>query len=97
MAPAKLLDAEVQDGVEVAHEDKRDMHFALDSLQLAEQQAECHAVAQGARGCVLYHRAVGHRVAKGDAHLDEVDAAALHGPYDLGRAVKGGAAGTEVE
>ena len=94
---AEGVDAVVQDGVEVAHEDERHGDFRLDGVQLLEETLEAHAVAQRLGGCRLDDGTVGQGVAEGDAYFDEVDASALHGDDDVGGAVEGWRTGTEIE
>ena len=94
---AERLDAIVQDGVQIAHQDEWDVHLVLDGLELLQQQAHRHAVAECLGGGGLDDGTVGQRVAEGDADLNEVDATALHGQDDVGRAVEGWTASTEVE
>lgn len=50
---AEGFEAELHDGIEVSHKDKRDADIATDVAQLFEKQAEGHAVVQGAGGGVL--------------------------------------------
>ena len=73
------------------------MNLGLDGFQLVEEQLKAHAVMERLGGCGLNDGTVGQRVAEGDADLDEVDAAALHGQDDIGSAVEGRTACTEVE
>ena len=84
-------------GVEVTHEDERDVHVAADAFQLGEQFAQAHAAAQGFGGRVLDDGPVGHRVAEGYADFQHVDAARGEGADDVGRAVGRGVPGTEVK
>lgn len=95
--PAECLESELHDGVEVAHQDEGDADVPADVPQLPEEQAEGHAVAQGAGGGFLDDNAVGHGVAEGDAYLNHAHAVAFKGADDVGGAVQCGAAGAEVD
>ena len=96
-ALAEGLDAVVEDGVEVAHENQGDVDVDLDGFQLVEELGKGHAVLEGLRGGCLDDGAVGEGVAEGDADLDEVNASFLHRQDDVTGAVEGGTAGAEVE
>ena len=94
---AEWLESEVHDGVEVAHQDQWDADVAADVLQLGEQRAQGHAVAQCLCGCILYDGPVGHGVAEGYAHFYHVYAALGQGADDVGCAVQCGVSGAEIE
>ena len=55
----KLLDAIVQDGVEIAHEDKRNAYLLFDVFELLQKQVYAHAVFQSLSGCGLDDGTVG--------------------------------------
>ena len=95
--PAERFEAEVHNGVEVAHQDERDADIATDVAQLLEEEAERHAVAQGAGGGVLNDDAVGHGVAEGDADFYHVHSVLFEGADNVGCAAEGGAAGAKVD
>ena len=92
----EMFEAELQDGVQVAHQHEGDMHVASDIGQLAEEQAKGHAVVQGAGGGFLYDHPVGHGVAEGYAYFYHSHAVALEGADNVGCPVQGRAAGAEV-
>ena len=94
---AERLDAVVQDGVQIAHQDKWNLHLILDGLQLGEECLQVHAVLQGLGGSTLDDGTVGQRVAEGDAHLNHGDAPTLHGQDHVGGAFEGRTASTEIE
>ena len=71
--------------------------LAADASQLLEHLGQGDAVGQGLGARLLYDGAVGQRVAEGDAHLHHVDASALQGEDNMGRALQRGRAGAEVE
>jgi hypothetical protein len=73
------------------------MYFFFDGFQLLEKPTECHAVLECLCGSGLYYGTVGQRVAERDTYLNKVDASFLHGQYDIGGAIEGGTACTEVE
>ena len=93
----ECFDAEMEDGIEVAHEDERCLYLPFDGLQLREERFEVHTVREGFRGGTLNDGTVGQRVAEGNADLDAIDASTLHREDDVGRAVEGGSSGAEVE
>ena len=78
----------MENGIEVAHHHKRDLHLVLDGCKLREERLEVHAVLQGLRSGALDDRTVGQGVAKGDAHLDHRNASTLHGEDDVGRTLE---------
>ncbi len=95
--PAEGFEAELHDGVEVAHQDEGDADVAADVAQLAEEKAEGHAVAQGTGGGVLDDDAVCHGVAEGNADFNHLHAVAFEGADNVGGTVEGGTAGAEVD
>lgn len=94
---AEGLEAELHDGVEIAHKDEGDADVAADVSQLLEEKAEGHAVAQGTGGSILDDDAVGHGVAERDADFDHLHAVAFEGADDVGSTVEGGTAGAEID
>ena len=76
-ALTECLETKLHDRVEVAHQDKGNLYIATNVLQLTEEQAERHAVAQGLGSCILNHDTIGHRVAEGDTYLYHIHAVAL--------------------
>ena len=94
---AEGFESVVQDGVQVAHQDERDADVAADVVQLFEQFAYRHAVAQCLSGCSLYDDAVGHRIAEGNADFDHVDTVFFECTDDVGSTFKAGATGTEID
>ena len=94
---AKGLDAVVQDGVEITHEYQRDVDLVLDGLELAEEQAEVHAILERLCGGTLNDGTIGQRIAEGDAYLDHGDATALHGKNHIAGALEGGTACAEIQ
>ena len=93
---AEVLEAELQDGVQITHQYEGDVYVATYVGQLLEEQAEGYSVAQGARGRFLYDHAVGHGVAEGDTYFYHSDSVALEDTNDIGRPVQGRASGAEV-
>ena len=93
----KRLDAVVEDGIQVAHEDEGNLDVVLDDFQLGEEFGKSHAVLKGLSGSTLYDRAVGKWVAERNADLDEVDAAALHSLDYFACSVERRGAGAKVE
>jgi len=93
----KGLDAVVENGIEIAHEDDGDVHVVLDGLQLGEKFGKRHTIFEGLSGGALDNGTIGQRVAEGDADLDEIDAATLHGEDDVTCAFECGTASTEIE
>ena len=94
---AEGFEAELEDGVEVAHQQQGNVYRAADVGQLVEEAAQAHAAPQGGGGGLLDDGAVGQGVAEGDAYLNHVHARVLQGLDGGGGAVGGGAAGTEVD
>ncbi|EGF51224.1 hypothetical protein HMPREF9446_03605 [Bacteroides fluxus YIT 12057] len=94
--PAEILETELHDGVEVAHEDERDVDVTANVLQLFEKEAEGHAVPEGAGGGVLDDDAVSHRVAERDADFYHVDSVLFKGTDNIGCTFQVRTAGTEV-
>ena len=94
---AELLDAVVQDGVEVAHQHEGNFYLVLDGCELGEEFAEGHTVSKGLCGGRLDDGTIGQRVAERDAYLNHRDASALHRQDDVGGAFEGGTTGTEIE
>jgi hypothetical protein len=65
--------------------------------ELAEEQAEVHAILERLCGGALNHRTIGQRIAEGDAYLDHGDATALHGKNHIAGALEGGTACAEIQ
>ena len=94
---AEGFEAELEDGVEVAHQQQGNVYRAADVGQLVEEAAQGHTIAQGGGGGLLDDGAVGQGVTEGGAYFDYVHARVLQGLDGGGGAVGGGAAGTEVD
>ena len=93
----ECLDAEMQDGVEITHEDQRYLYLILDGLQLVEKELHAHTVFQCLCGSTLDDRTVGEWVAEGDTHFNHGNTATLHRENNIGSAIEGGTAGTEIK
>ena len=93
---AEGFEAELHDGIEVSHKDKRDADIATDVAQLFEKQAEGHAVVQGAGGGVLNDNAVGHGVTERNSDFNHADSVSFEGTDNVGCTVEGGTACTKV-
>ena len=74
----ELLDAIVHDGVEIAHENERDIDFILDGLELTEEGLDGHAVFQRLGTCALDNGSISQRVTEGDTYFYHIDALAFH-------------------
>ena len=94
---AEGLYAILHDGVEIAHENERDVYLVFDCGQLLKKQPQCHTVLERTRGSILNDRPVGHGVTERDAYFDHGDASPLHGQDDVGCAIEGRGSGTEIE
>ena len=86
----------MEDGVEVAHENKWNLNLVLDGFQLLEQQLHTHTVLQGLGGGTLDDGAVGQGIAKGDTNLYHGDAPFLKREDNVGGTIKGGTARAEI-
>ena len=84
---AEMLEAILHDGIEVTHQDDRNVNLRTHLFQLAEEEAEAHSVAQGLCRSLLDDRAVRHRVGEGDADFNHVDSRLLEGLEDGQRVV----------
>ena len=74
----ELLDAIVHDGVEIAHENERNIDFILDGLELTKEGFDGHAVFQSLGTCALDNGSICQRVAEGDTYFYHIDALAFH-------------------
>ena len=74
----ELLDAIVHDGVEIAHENERDIDFILDGFELTKEGFDGHAVFQSLGTCALDNGSICQRVAEGDTYFYHIDALAFH-------------------
>ena len=79
---AEMLEAILHDGIEIPHQDDRNVNLRTHLFQLAEEEAEAHAVAQGLCRSLLDDRAVCHRVGERDSDFNHVDAGLLLGMED---------------
>lgn len=95
--PAEGFEAELHDGVKIAHEDKGDVYVIADIAQLLEKQAQGHTVAESLGSGILNDNAVSHRVAEGNADFNHVDVVAFEGTDDVSGAFQSGTTGTEVD
>ena len=93
---AEGFEAELHDGIEVPHKDKRDADIATDVVQLFEKQAEGHAVVQGAGGGILDDNAVGHGVTERNSDFNHADSVSFEGTDNVGSTVEVGTACTKV-
>lgn len=84
---AEMLEAILHDRIEVAHQDDRDVNLRTHLFQLAEEEAEAHAVAQGLCRSLLDDRTVCHRVGKRNTDFNHVDASLLERLEDGQRVV----------
>ena len=93
---AEGFEAELHDGIEVSHKDKRDADIATDVAQLFEKQTEGHAVVQGAGGGILDDNAVGHGVTERNSDFNHADSVSFEGTDNVGSTVEVGTACTKV-
>ena len=70
----KFLQSHLQDGIEVAEEDKRDLAGFADAANQIENAASVAPALQGAFGGTLNRGAIGERIAEGHAKFDDVGA-----------------------
>ena len=96
-ALAEGLEAILHDGVQIAHQDDRDLYRLSDLFQLLEEQANRHTVAQGHGARLLDHRAIGHRIGEGNTYLHHVHTFRLQFPQDGSRIVQLGIACREID
>jgi len=97
-ATEESLVAHMINGIQVAHQYERESDALFpERFQLRKELLEAHSVSQRLSGCVLNDWAVSHRVAKGDAHLDEVYALLFQCADDVGGAFEGRMTSTKIE
>lgn len=94
---AKVFEAVLHDGIEVAHENEGDGDFAAYVAQLVKKDAEGHTVAQGYGTALLDDGTVGHGVGEGDTDFYHIDALPLKFAEDREGIVQPGIAGGEVD
>ena len=84
----EVADAHAHHGVDVAHQHQRRVgHLRPDNLDVGEQTAQRHAVAQGYGRAFLNDGAVGHRVGERHAHFYHVYAVGHQGGNDFAHGV----------
>ena len=69
---SQLFQTVLQEGVQVAHQDDARTEDTGAQLQLFHDPFQTDTVAQHPARGLLHHRAVGHRIGKGDTDLDDV-------------------------